>query len=39
VLDFLIRIQRESGVAYLFISHDRAVVKDISTSVAVMSDG
>ncbi|MFN7024456.1 MAG: dipeptide ABC transporter ATP-binding protein [Pseudorhizobium sp.] len=36
VLDLLHNLQRESGVAYLFISHDMAVVENISDRVAVM---
>ncbi len=36
VLDLLLRLQAERGVAYLFISHDMAVVERISHRVAVM---
>jgi len=36
VLDLLRRLQQEFGVAYLFISHDMAVVENISDRVAVM---
>ncbi|PBB97268.1 ABC transporter ATP-binding protein [Mesorhizobium sp. WSM3862] len=36
VLDLLKELQREFGVAYLFISHDMAVVENVSDRVAVM---
>jgi len=36
VLDLLRELQHEMGVAYLFISHDMAVVENISDRVAVM---
>ncbi|SDK76978.1 ABC transporter ATP-binding protein [Paracoccus chinensis] len=36
VLDLLATLKREFGIAYLFISHDMAVVENISDRVAVM---
>jgi peptide/nickel transport system ATP-binding protein len=39
VLDLLQQLQDEAGIAYLFISHDMAVVEQISHRVAVMYMG
>ena len=39
VLDLLLELQEDLGLAYLFISHDMAVVERMSHDVAVMRDG
>ena len=39
VLDLLVEIQERTGVAYLFITHDLAVVRAVSHRIAVMLRG
>jgi peptide/nickel transport system ATP-binding protein len=39
VLDLLLELQEETGLAYLFISHDMAVIERMSHDVAVMRGG
>jgi peptide/nickel transport system ATP-binding protein len=39
VLDLLLELQQTLGLAYLFISHDMAVVEEVSHRVAVMHKG
>ncbi|WP_226966575.1 dipeptide ABC transporter ATP-binding protein [Streptomyces phaeolivaceus] len=39
VLDLLAELQADTGVAYLFISHDLSVVRQIAHEVAVMRSG
>jgi ABC-type oligopeptide transport system ATPase subunit len=39
VLNLLLELQRERGVAYLFITHDLAVVRHMSNRIAVLEHG
>ena len=39
VLDLLKRLQKEKGVAYLFICHDLAVVEEMADRILVMNQG
>lgn len=39
ILDLLARLHRERGFAMLFITHDLAVAKRISSRIAVVKDG
>jgi peptide/nickel transport system ATP-binding protein len=39
ILDLFLQIQKDTGVSYLFVSHDLGVVRHISHRVAVMYKG
>jgi peptide/nickel transport system ATP-binding protein len=39
ILDLLVDLQREQGIAYIFVSHDLAVVRAISHHIAIMDAG
>lgn len=39
VIELLARLRRETGVGFVFVSHDLAVVRKVSEQVVVMKDG
>ncbi len=39
ILELLVELQRERGIAYLFVSHDLAVLRAVSHRIAVMDAG
>lgn len=39
ILDLLVALQREQGIAYLFVSHDLAVVRAVAHRIAIMEGG
>ena len=39
ILDLLLKLQKEHGLTYVFVSHDMAVVRKICDRVMVMKDG
>jgi peptide/nickel transport system ATP-binding protein len=39
ILDLLVALQRQDGIAYLFISHDIAVVRAVAHRIAIMDAG
>lgn len=39
IINLLVKLQKEKGLSYIFISHDLAVVRNISDRIAVMYDG
>ena len=39
ILDLLVELQRDEGIAYVFVSHDLAVVRAIAHHVAIMDAG
>jgi peptide/nickel transport system ATP-binding protein len=39
ILDLLVELQRQDGIAYVFVSHDIAVVRAIAHRIAIMDQG
>ena len=39
ILELLVELQREEGIAYVFVSHDLAVVRAIAHTIAIMDAG
>jgi peptide/nickel transport system ATP-binding protein len=39
ILDLIVELQRQDGLAYIFISHDLAAVRAVSHRIAVMAEG
>lgn len=39
ILDLLIRIRREEGIGYLFVSHDLAVIRHVTDDILVLRSG
>jgi peptide/nickel transport system ATP-binding protein len=39
ILELLVNVQRDDGIAYVFVSHDLAVVRAVAHSIAVMDAG
>ena len=39
ILDLLMRLQREVGVSFIFITHDMAMVRSIADETTVLKDG
>ncbi|MBR6365526.1 MAG: ABC transporter ATP-binding protein [Lachnospiraceae bacterium] len=39
ILELFLKVQRETGIAFLFISHDRDVVKQMCHRIVYMADG
>ncbi len=39
ILDLLVDLQREQGIAYVFVSHDLAVLRAVSHHIAIMDAG